>query len=116
MHPPIISCFDPNYDAASAQLDTIEDALSLLDDSEHGAQAKAQIRREMAQSPAKAMVNIALRRQSQTGETGTDVVVPLLTAMGYDPAIIQAHMPEAKRLYAKAILASQKALRHGRAS
>lgn len=115
-YPAIISTYDPAVEAALAQLDMADDALRLLDDSADGHRARAQIRREMAQSPANAMATLALRRQSETGEEGTSVVKPLLVAMGYPPALIDAHLPEAQRLYAKSVLASQKALRHGRAS
>lgn len=115
-YPGIISSFDPRVEAALAQLDTADDALRLLDDSADGRRARAQIRREMAERPANAMVNLALRRQRETGEEGTSIVKPLLVAMGYPASLVDAHLPQAQRLYAKAILASQKALRHGRAT
>lgn len=115
-HPGIISCFDPRVEAALAQLDTPEDALALLDDSQSSKAVREQIRTEWAKDPAQAMVNIALRRQAETGEDGTDIVKPLLVAMGYDSLIIDAHTPRAKGLYAQAMKASQKALQHGRAT
>lgn len=114
--PSIISTFDPTVEAALAQMDTPSDALALLDDSQTSKAVRAQIREDWLADPAQAMVNIALRRQAETGEEGTDIVKPLLLAMGYDGMVIDAHTPRAKQLYAKAVRASQKALQHGRAS
>jgi hypothetical protein len=110
---PLISTFDPDYDAAYgavAQADSVEDALAMMQTPPSGGSVTKQIMKEMAIDPALAMANIALQRRAETHEAGIAVVFPVLNALGYHDEDLRPHLPKAQRLFAKGVAESQKVL------
>ncbi len=110
---PLISSFDPDYDAAYeavAQADSVDDALALMQAPPNGGSVSKQIMREMAIDPAMAMANIALQRREETHESGIAIVFPVLQALGYHEDDLRPDLANAQKLFAKGVAESQKVL------
>lgn len=110
---PLISTFDPDYDAAYgavAQSDKVDDALALMQAPPNGGSVSKQIMREMAIDPAMAMANIALQRRQETHESGIAIVFPVLQALGFPEDDLRPHLAKAQKLFAKGVAESQKVL------
>lgn len=110
---PLISSFDPDYDAAYravAQSDKVDDALALMQAPPNGGSVTKQIMREMAIDPAMAMANIALQRREETHESGIAIVFPVLKALGFPEDDLRPHLSEAQKLFAQGVQDGQKNL------
>lgn len=110
---PLISTFDPDYDAAYgavAQADTVDDALAMMQAPPNGGSVTKQIMKEMAIDPAMAMANIALQRRDETHESGIAIVFPVLQALGFHEDDLRPHLVKAQKLFAKGVAESQKVL------
>lgn len=110
---PLISTFDPDYDAAFravAQADTVDDALAMMQTPPNGGSVTKQIIKEMAIDPAMAMANIALQRRDETHEVGIAIVFPVLQALGFHEDDLRPHLVKAQKLFAKGVAESQKVL------